>query len=370
MYVKDFLEWSELSPDQIRQLKLEEEEDNNLKPWQREKVENLVRQYLGYLTTRAHKGTRNQGKKGLTGSSRSLALCGIRSFFKAQGLPLRLDRSDQPEKSYMHASERPSREAIKKMVDAANYLRDRCLILFLKDSGLRESDVEGLRWRDLDPFPDGFMGLILETKKKKVKARPFIGEEASSLLALYKRQRLFGTEKIPPEKDLENHPIFALFSNPEKPLKARIMSSRVGDIIRLVGIANVSPHGLRKFWEDNVHAKKEAWVKQLNGRKLARDERAYQWKTREELFQIYRENYDNLRVMAKPVSKQVEEIEARIRNKYEEKITLLDTKLRELEQREAERWEKLGISKWSEMTKEQRLAYEALKRAAKKMLET
>lgn len=342
-YVAEFIEWSELSPDQIRQLKLEEEEDNNLKPWQRQKVENLVRGFLAYLETRPQKGKRNKGKKGISGSSRGLALCGIRSFFRAQGLPLRLDRSDQPEKTDMNASERPSREEIKKIIDGCNYLRERCLILFLKDSGLRESDLEGLRWRDLNPFPDGFMGFILQTKKKKTKARPFVGPETTSLLELYKRQRLFGTEKIPPEKNLEDHPIFALFSEPEKGLKPDVMSKRIGDVIRLVGIENVSAHGLRKFWEDNVHVQKPAHQKQLNGRKLTRVEKAYHWKTREELFQIYKENYDNLRVMSKPLTKELEALETRIRGEREEEIAKLRARLFEFEQREAETKRELGI---------------------------
>ena len=368
-YVAEFIEWSELSPDQIRQLKLEEETDASLKPWQKQKIENLVRRFLAYLETRPQKGKRNRGKKGVTGSSRSLALCGIRSFFKAQGLPLRLDRSDQPEKSDMHASERPSREEIKKMVDGCNYLRERCLILFLKDSGLRESDLEGLKWRDLERFEGGFMGFILQTKKKKTKARGFVGAETTTLLALYKRQRLFGTEKIPPEKNLESHPIFALFSEPEKGLKPDVMSSRIGDVIRLVGIANVSAHGLRKFWEDNIHVKKEAHAKQLNGRKLTRVEKAYHWKTREELFQVYKENYDNLRVMSKPLKGELEALETRIRREYESKIATLETRLRELEQREAESMRGLGLREWSELTDDEKKEAHKFAYAMRKIFE-
>lgn len=318
-----FLEWTGVSANEVRQLKLEEEQDPNKKPWQRTEVENLVRRYLGWLES--------QGK---SGGTRRAALTAIRSFFKAQQLPLRLNREDFPDCAYMHASSVPSREDVKKMLDACTCIRDRALILFLKDSGLRESDLPQLQWKDLKEYPEGFVGFKLETKKKHVKARGFVGPETIEVLEIYKRSRLQGTQKIPPEENLMEHPVFSLLYDGSKPFQPKSMSDCIGRVIERAGLKEkgLTPHGLRKFWEQNVHTEKPSYAKQLNGRKLDAMEKSYEWKATEELFNIYRENYPNLR-LRESVSEEVE----KLRQEYETELKNLRNRLnimsRELERR-------------------------------------
>lgn len=314
-YFQRFLEWSQLTADELRQLKYEEEQ--NQKPWERSRVENLVREYLGYLE-----------KEGLAGSTRQTAITGIKSFFASQNLPLHLTTADLPNCAYVHASAIPNRDDVKKMVQACDHIRNRVLILFLKDSGLRQSDLEGLKWKDLQPWTDGFMGFKIETQKKKILARGFVGSETTESLEILKRKRLRGTDKIPPEKNLMSHPIFSYLYEPEKPLLAKTMSYQISEILKLAGLKDkgLTAHGLRKFFEQNLHTE-HVYKKQLNGRALSHDVKAYNWLTTEKLFQIYKENYDNLRVLTRPISKQVEEIETRIRREYEGRIRQLEEKL-------------------------------------------
>ncbi len=309
-----FLEWCGLSANEIRQLKLEEEESE--KPWQRVDVENRVRRYLEYL----------EGE-GQAGSSRRSVLTAIRSFFKAQQLPLRLDRQDYPDCAYMNASSVPTREDVKKLADAALHVRDRAVILFLKDSGLRQSDLPQIRWKDLRELPGGFLGFTILTKKKHVKARGFVGPETVDVLEIYRRSRLQGTQKLPPEENILEHPVFAKLTDGSQSLLPKTMSTRIGECVERAGLKGkgLRPHGLRKYWSQNVHVEKPSYQKQMNGRMLDAVEKAYEWKTVEELFHIYRENYVSLR-LEKSVSEEVEGL----RKEHREEIELLKDRIRTL----------------------------------------
>ena len=289
-------------------------EDQTAKPWERSQVENLLRQYLESMEE-------NYGC-----SSRKLAYNAVKSFFVANGMRLNLTRNDRPT-GCAFGSRTPSKEEVRQIVDAAEHLRTRSLILFLKDSGLRESDAAKLRWKDLKDCGEGFMGFTIQTKKQKVKARPFIGPETTSILMLYKEKRVKGTGKIPPEPDIEQNPVFALFEDPTRSMRPDKMSFAIGRAIELAGVEGVTPHGLRKFWEQNSHYEKEAYQKQLNGRALSEVERAYFWKETPELFEMYKANYHNLTVH----KQEFKEVEERLRREYERETKMLKARINELE---------------------------------------
>ena len=204
--------------------------------------------------------------------------------------------------------------------------------MFLKDSGLRQSDAAKLTWVGFKDYGDGFWGFQIQTKKKKTKARGFIGPEAIELLQLYKRKRMEGTKKLPPEDNIEDNPVFALVGEPTRHVKAALMSANLGRIISLSGIANASPHGFRKFWEQNVHFEHEAYQKQLNGRALTSVERAYYWKATEDLFEMYRGNYHNLTIE----KQDFREAENRLRKDYERETKSLRDQINKLERKNDE----------------------------------
>ena len=98
---------------------------------------------------------------------------------------------------------------------------------------------------------------------------------------------------------------------------------------------DVSAHGLRKFWEQHVHAKKESYVKQLNGRALNGVERAYDWLTVEQLFDIYKENYPNLECLSPSQMIKQEDIEKIVETRVQERTAYLTKQLAELNVRSA-----------------------------------
>lgn len=234
-------------------------------------------------------------EKEISCSTRALDLAAIESFFKANGLELNMDSKDRPA-GCGFGSKVPTHDEIRNLVEASEDIRLKALILFLKDSGLRLSDVKKLRWEDLKDHGDGFYGMRIMTEKQNTQARPFIGPECSKILMLCKRKREIGTEKLPPESNIKEHPLFAKISEPDKPMNIEHMSISFNDLTKLLGYDSLSAHGLRKFWEQNFHTEHPGIKKQFNGRTLSGDEKAYQTRTDEQLFEIYKHNYDELKI--------------------------------------------------------------------------
>jgi len=316
-HFRRFFEWTGKTPDELREMKFQE--DQTAKPWERNQVENLLRQYLQNIEEKYACNTRK------------IAYAAVRSFFEAQGMPLFLRRQDRPS-GCAFGSKVLDREEVRQLKNATESLRDKALIMFLKDSGLRESDAAKLRWKDLKDYGEGFMGFEIQTKKKKTKARGFIGSETTEILKLYKEKRLKGTQKLSPEENLEEHPVFALLTNPTKQLPPVSMSGIIGRTIKLAGIERATPHGLRKFWEQSMHVENVAYQKQMNGRALTEVERAYFWKETPELFEMYKANYRNLTVE----KQEFREAEERLRREYEREIKALKNRIYELERKENE----------------------------------
>ena len=311
-----FIKRIEISPDQLREMKWQE--DKSEKPWERNQVENIVREYLKKM----------EEEEGLSCAYAQASYVAIKSFFKKNGLPLFMDSNDRPDGEGF-GSVVPTKEQIKRIVQGAGTLRYRALSLFLKDSGLRISDVLRLRWGDLKPYGEDFLGLTILTKKKKVKAHPFVGSETVEALKLYKQKRLQGTRRIPPEQNIEMNYLFCARAQPTKALAVTAVSKNIGDIIRRLGYESLTVHGFRKFWEQSMKADREAYLKQLNGRKMSKVEAAYLTKNPQDLFEIYRQNYDNLRVLEGAMIRQ-DEIEALVEKRVEDRVKELREQVKDL----------------------------------------
>lgn len=323
-FFEGFVKATGLTPDQLREMKYQE--NLTAKPWERSQVENLLRKHLQEMEEAEY-----------SCNTRKLAYNAVKSFFAANGMRLNLDRNDKPS-GCAFGSKTPNEEEIRQIVNATEYLRNRVLILFLKDSGLRESDVVKPRWKDLEDYGEGFMGFTIETEKKKVKARSFIGPETTEVLRLYKEKRLKGTLKIPPEQNIGEHPVFALLTDPTKPMQPAVVSQEIGHIISLTGLEGVTGHGLRKFWEQNSKYEKLAYAKQMNGRALTDVERSYFWKETPELLAMYKANYRNLMINREDFR----DVEDRLRSDYEREIKLLKDRIFELERKNTEQKKQLN----------------------------
>jgi integrase len=285
-----FIDWIKMSPDDLREEKYSE--TKSAKPWEQSKVENKVREFLEY-----------RQQNNIFCKTLKLDLTSIKSFFKANGLTLNIDNSEIP-KGCGFGSKVPTHDEIRSLVEAAEDIRLKSLLLFLKDTGLRISDAVKVKWKDLKDYGNGFYGMKIITEKKNVPARPFFGPETTRIIFLYKKKREMGTEKIPPEQNIDEHPIFAQLCNPDEPINVMHIAVYFNKLTRLLGYTDLSAHGLRKFWEQNFKVEHPAIAKQFNGRTLTGDERAYHYKTDEQLFDIYKKNYDNLRIYRFEIGKQ------------------------------------------------------------------
>lgn len=282
-----FLRWLKekynMTADDLRLLKYKE--DTSAKPWERCETETIVREYLAHLDS-----------ENVLATSKKVVLSVINSFFLANGLRLSLRKNEVPDSDPVKASRVPTREEIRQIIDAADNLRDRALMLFLKDSGLRVSDVVTLKWKDLKPYGEDFLGFKILTAKKNCEARGFVGKETVDVLKIYRSMRVKGYGDVPPEADIDNHYVFCQVGDGTKPLKAIWVSAMLNKHIRALGFNDLTIHGFRKFWEQNVKASRPEYVAQLNGRKLSKNQKAYWYLTDIQLFELYKSNYDNLRV--------------------------------------------------------------------------
>ena len=329
-YVKNFqyfLEWCGKAPDELRKLKMQEE--NQKEPWLRTGVENLVREHVGMMKHKKY-----------SGASIHIRLCAIRSFFKAQNLPLHLNRDDHPRIDNLKAKGTPSKKQLKEIIECADNLRDRALMLFLKDTGLRSSDIPQILWKHLVDVGDGFFGFKIVTVKRRVVARGFIGPEAIEALDRYKRERLQGSKNVKPESNIEGHSVFTPlpesghYGDGTEKLGSNAIGHAVRRAVVLAGFPNkFSSHSLRKFWEQSMRAPREAYLKQLNGRSLNATERAYYWRTEEQLLELYKENYDNLRVLGSLIKHA--EIDAIVEQRLKERIGERDQEI-EIMQKQVE----------------------------------
>lgn len=77
-----------------------------------------------------------------------------------------------------------------------------------------------------------------------------------------------------------------------------------------------------------MRAPRKAYLKQLNGRSLNATERAYYWRTEEQLLELYKENYDNLRVLGSLIKHS--EIDAIVEERLTERIAGRDQEIEKL----------------------------------------
>lgn len=182
-----------------------------------------------------------------------------------------MKRGDRPTGDAI-GSRIPEKAELVKLVNTAKSRRHRAIILFLKDSGLRLSDVVMLRWRDIQDFGDGFFGFKLITQKRGVKALSFVGPETTEAL-----------NQLPRKKTR----IF--------PVNTTYLSAALSELVREAGLAEgLTAHGLRKYFNTELEAarvpKEYRYV--MMGKRVS----VYDENRQRRLFEVYRENYDNLRI--------------------------------------------------------------------------
>ena len=284
IYLLKFCGWVGKSPNELIEMKKKALEHNG------DRRENLVlegkvKEFMHYLE---HEAVTRQGKKGYGLGSRKIAYSGIISFFDLNQYPLSMKRGDRPSGEAL-GSRIPEKDEIIRLVNTAKSRRHRAAILFLKDSGLRLSDVVKLRWRDIQDFGGGFYGFKIITQKRRVKALPFRGPETTNAL-----------EQLPKEKER----IF--------PITAKTLSNALSVLIGEAGLEKgLSPHGLRKYFNTEMEAARvqKEYRYAMMGKKIG----VYDENRQRNLFKIYKATYDHLRVFGFIKEERMIEQEERIK---------------------------------------------------------
>lgn len=301
-------------------------------------------------------------------------LATTKSFFKFWNIPVRVRLPRHA--CVIYHNRDITKEELRQILTFAS-ARDRVMWLVMAESGMRASTAINMRYGQIredfeaDKIPMRIMLPSASLKDHVGDRWSFVGEDGVRELKEYLSRRLplddddfvFASEK--PGRVVGEQ--FSVSS----------LSIKFSRIVKKLGLAkprgpkkhkpkSVRQHCLRKYFRNNIKVE-QAYRKFWEGRGLGSDEH-YISRDVEKHRRKYREGYPYLRIYdIEPIIRR-EDVEKVINARVKERVKDLEVRLRDLEQREAERRKELGIPKWSEMTKEQRLAYEALKRAAKEML--
>jgi integrase len=197
--LKRFCDWAGKDPDQLieeRRVQLKSDD-----PRVQHEAELQLKRYVDHLQ-----------KAGLASNSRKNYFTAVRNFYKRNYCELTFFRGDGPSSETTQEGTRAaSKEDIRKMVEVV-HPRVRALILFLKDTGLAESDAAALKLKDLMVFESADVRplrdvseiftleppvpLITRRKKTKRLTITFMGKESLEAVKTTLRVRQQGSPEL------------------------------------------------------------------------------------------------------------------------------------------------------------------------------
>lgn len=316
-HVKRFCDWIGKTPDQLinerkEHLKSEDKRVNH-------QVEMDVKRFLSYLED-----------EGLSPATIRAYFMGIRNFYKRNYLELAFFRGDAPQSHTVREGARASsKDDIRKMLEVSNP-RVRALILFLKDTGLGESDLVKLKLKDLGvkQVADIFtlqppVPLVLYRKKTGRKTITFIGEEAFNTFKTTLKIRQVGTPEmrikrygkkevkkgVAPETLTLESPLFRSYHkmltnrSEIKHLSSMAISTIIRGRAKVAGIwkKGFGAHALRRFFQTSLETSgmQQNWIKKMMGHALGGSEAPYSRPEIETLRSAYAKSYPYLAITEK-----------------------------------------------------------------------
>ncbi len=349
-YLNQFLERWETTPDELYSMRKADFDSDD--PRDKQSVERMVKVMMSEMRA-----------EGYAASTCSFIGKAVSSFFESQGLPLELKSKDAP-KVFYNGQYLALKEHIAKMWDYApteNKIKTRAILTFVKDSGLRISDVSALNLcnyleaKRVDQNGEMFAVFNpIETEKTSAPAFIHVGPETTAALDAYLEER--ETQGLPMDPD---SPLFL------NRYKTRYNSTSMGMIFlrlkKLLGLTKVSAHSLRKFHTTMLESAgvHENWIKKLEGKRVTGSMGPYS-KPEEtgKLTEAYVQAYPKLRIFgeqasATQVKEQADKIaelekllldERRKNRKIDANLTKMQdellTRIEAMEQRQREHFDK------------------------------
>jgi len=250
--------------------------------------------------------------RGFSGSYARSLKNAVTFYFKSQGLTFTVDKEDVPSKD-SRSRDTPTKQDLQRMLDKCsgmNELRNQALIMFLKDSGLRVSDVTPLDVKDYHEAlssaatPGYAWFKDLKTKKQKIWAYPIIGSDAIEALDAYLEDRaaepgeplFMGMSFDSSSPDRNDWSVVG-----ECRLSATAMVTTLRTLGGKVKGKRVSAHSMRGYHSTQLRGAgvPMEWIKRLQGKKLpGSDDPYYHPEQTGELLKSYVGAYDALRLAA------------------------------------------------------------------------
>jgi site-specific recombinase XerD/uncharacterized coiled-coil protein SlyX len=302
-YFQKFCAFANKTPNElIEQRKIDLKADD---PREQRRIEFLLRGFMVHLKD-----------DGLSSSTQMIAFAAVKSFFESNEYPLRTKRNDYPKGEHL-GSRVITKQVIKEILENPRNMKDKlkvkALVMALKDSGLRVSDVANLNYSHVsEALEKGleFIPLTLVTQKSKTVAKTFLGPEAVNALKLYMAERRKGTRHIAPETITSACPLFRINLNFNGKVK-RVTPGSITSLIKFqcgkTGQQKLSAHSFRKFLQTNldVAGVSPNLIDQMLGHKLPNSRDAYSLPSEEQLLKTYMDAYPQIRVY--PLKTEVEE---------------------------------------------------------------
>lgn len=244
--------------------------------------------------------------EGLSTSHANQHVKAVKFFFRALNVPFDMN-GNKGITVVSELKDSPSQDEVRRLVLAARHPRNLAVIMALKDSGLRVSDVVQLNVGDVD-LSDEFC--VIELRQHKDRGRtggrhayPCLGYEAVDAVKDWLRWR----REHEGEYGLGD-PLFTDIRG-EGSLDNRMSGESVTQVVlrtaAIAGLQGVSAHSLRRFHTTQLTgAMAESFIALVQGRKI-RDTRArYVRPKAEALLEAYRKAYPNLVVLFDPREEQ------------------------------------------------------------------
>jgi site-specific recombinase XerD len=223
-----FCAWANKNPDQLITERKQELKD----PETEMKAEDKLREYCVYLEA--------QGKRRSTVAT--VAHAPIKSFYAYLNVPLKL----RTPKFAVQPSTPHTTEEIKNLIQIGD-VRERAIIMLLKDSGISREDIVKLRLEHIQTEYEQNKEIIhirLTRQKEAIGYDTFIGKEAIEYLRVYLKYRAQRGEKITKDTPLIATPDGRPLSSPTLSAIFLRLSAKAG--------FQTSPHKFRKFFESHL----------------------------------------------------------------------------------------------------------------------
>ncbi len=293
-HLKKYCEWLRKAPHEIVSEHAEnlKSQDESVK----RKHEELVTQYFGYL----------ESSKGLSRNTAITAHAAIRSFYKANYVPLNLET---PQSWTTRRDRVPTREEIGRLIESCESQLEKALIAFSAQSGQRVSVITSLRyWMVKDALASKGPGLVqVPADLRDARGRLinkhrqayffFIGEDSKKFLGDYLKMR---------GELSDNQLVFVSprkFQGREVPLDDEAVNRIIRNVAKRAGFSAREAEGLhhhlfRKFFQTAMEEAgvPSTWYEQLMGHVLPRTQRAYSKPSADQLRDAYARAEANLSV--------------------------------------------------------------------------